>query len=150
MAATLTVGRRKVSRSAEGFLHDYGEGSSSKVVGDKVGDIFFFKSKKRSRRYRKKAVRAHSRDPFNCHGEFMDSCEKNRPTKRNRAQFSNSDVDRFSNRAQEAVNNDLFSLNRLLVQTSREQEKDGGVRRWKRLGLLLALRRCRLPIFVSI
>ncbi|KAJ0545535.1 putative RNA recognition motif domain, nucleotide-binding alpha-beta plait domain superfamily [Helianthus annuus] len=113
-------------RSAEGFLHDHGKGSLSKVVGDKAGDIFFFKSKKRSRRYRKKAGRAHSRDPVNCHGEFMDSCEKIRPTKRNRAQMSNSDEDRFSNRAQEAVNSDLFSLNRLLVQTSREKEKDGG------------------------
>ncbi|MFS8023287.1 hypothetical protein Hanom_Chr16g01449711 [Helianthus anomalus] len=113
-------------RSAEGVLHDHEKGSPSKVVGDKAGEIFFFKSKKRSRRYRKKAGRAHSRDPFNCHGEFMDSCEKNRPTKRNRAQFSNSDEDRFSNRAQEAVNSDLFSLNRLLVQTSREKEKDGG------------------------
>ncbi|KAJ0467686.1 putative RNA recognition motif domain, nucleotide-binding alpha-beta plait domain superfamily [Helianthus annuus] len=113
-------------RSAEGFLHEHGMGPYSKVGGDNAGGIFFFNSKKRSRRFRKRAGRTQSRDPVKGHGDFLDSCERIRPTKRNRAQMSNSDEDLFSNRAQEAVNSDLFSLNRLLVQPSGEKEKDEG------------------------
>ncbi|MFS7976350.1 hypothetical protein Hanom_Chr10g00891461 [Helianthus anomalus] len=47
------------------------EGPQSKVGRDSPRNIFFFKSKKRSRRCRRKAggARTHSLDPFITHGE---------------------------------------------------------------------------------
>ncbi|MFS7942089.1 hypothetical protein Hanom_Chr06g00483981 [Helianthus anomalus] len=74
----------------------------------------------------KKAGRAQSIDPLNSHGDFVDSSEKSRPNKRNRAQISINGENLFFNRAQEAVNNDLFSLNRILDQVIKEKDKDGG------------------------
>ncbi|KAF5822052.1 putative RNA recognition motif domain, nucleotide-binding alpha-beta plait domain superfamily [Helianthus annuus] len=100
---------------------DFEVGSTSKLGGDNSRKIFFFKSKKRSRRCRIRVGRAHSVDPFSSHWEFLDSSEKGRPNKRNRAQNSDFCDDLFNYRAQEAVNSELFSLNRLLDQVSKDK-----------------------------
>ncbi|MFS7988260.1 hypothetical protein Hanom_Chr11g01032621 [Helianthus anomalus] len=119
-------GGSNIDRSAEGAFNDVDEGSTSKDVRDNSRNIFFFESKKRTRRYRKKGGRAQSNEPLNSHGEFLDSSENSRPNKRNRAQSSHYVEDVFINRAQEAVNNDLFSLNRLLDQVIKDKVNDGG------------------------
>ncbi|KAM0054849.1 hypothetical protein Hdeb2414_s0006g00199421 [Helianthus debilis subsp. tardiflorus] len=97
------------------------EGSTSKVVGDSPRNIFYFKSRKRSRRCRRKASWAQSRGKI----DGLDSFEKERPIKRNTAQISEASDDLFNFRAQEAVSRDLFSLNRLLDQVSKDKVEKG-------------------------
>ncbi|MFS7927407.1 hypothetical protein Hanom_Chr04g00308721 [Helianthus anomalus] len=101
------------------------EGSSSKVVGDSPRNNFYFKSRKMSRRCRRKARWAQSIRKFVNKGGCLDSSEKERPIKRNRAQISEASDDLFNFRAQKAVNSDLFSLNRLLDQVSKDKVEKG-------------------------
>ncbi|KAJ0508434.1 hypothetical protein HanPSC8_Chr11g0462851 [Helianthus annuus] len=91
-------------------------GSSSKMVGEEPNKIFFFHSKKRQRRCRRKSGRTHS-SPHNLErGNIMDSLEKVRPSKRCRAQFSGDVVGQGFNGASDPISPDPFSLNRLLDQ----------------------------------
>ncbi|KAJ0617142.1 hypothetical protein HanIR_Chr02g0098191 [Helianthus annuus] len=101
------------------------EGSTSKVDGDSPRNIFYFKSKKRSRRCRRKASWAQSRGKIVNKGDCLDSSEKERPIKRNRAQISEASDELFSFRAQEAVSRDLFSLNRLLDHVAKDKVEKG-------------------------
>ncbi|KAJ0599296.1 hypothetical protein HanRHA438_Chr03g0105741 [Helianthus annuus] len=89
-------------------------GSSSNMMGEEPNKIFFFHSKKRSRRCRRRSGKTHSSPKNLDHGSFLDSVEKVRPNKRSRAQFS-GDVEGLSfNGASDPVSSDPFSLNRLL------------------------------------
>ncbi|KAM0023457.1 hypothetical protein Hdeb2414_s0023g00639691 [Helianthus debilis subsp. tardiflorus] len=89
-------------------------GSSSKKVGEETNRIFFFQSKKRQRRCRRKSGRAHS--PPLERGNFLDSLEKVRPSKRCRAQSLEEGMAQDSNRVADPSSPDPFSLNRLLDQ----------------------------------
>ncbi|KAM0040229.1 hypothetical protein Hdeb2414_s0012g00391371 [Helianthus debilis subsp. tardiflorus] len=105
-------------------------GPQSKVGGDPSKNVFFFKSKKkRSRRCRRRAGGAgtQSSEPVLNFGESLDSIERERPIKRNRAQFSEISEDLFNLRAQVAVNDDLFSIDRLLGQNSVDKATLGGL-----------------------
>ncbi|MFS7990351.1 hypothetical protein Hanom_Chr11g01057791 [Helianthus anomalus] len=76
--------------------------------------IFFFESRKRTRRFRRKTSRAQSGGSKSGGGDFLDSSEKGRPIKRTRAQDRDNEVDQV--RAHTSVSSDPFSLDRLLQQ----------------------------------
>ncbi|KAJ0788214.1 putative RNA recognition motif domain, nucleotide-binding alpha-beta plait domain superfamily [Helianthus annuus] len=115
-------------RSAEGAFNDLEEGSTSKVVGDNSRNIFFFESKKRTKRYRKKGGRAQSIDPLNSHGDFLDSSENSRPNKRNRAQSSHYVEDVFINRARKQLTTIFFPLIDFWIKFSKKRQTMVGER----------------------
>ncbi|KAF5793149.1 hypothetical protein HanRHA438_Chr09g0426451 [Helianthus annuus] len=125
-----------VSESFTGKGNNFNKGADSnggsipeegfpKVVGDSPKNIFYFKSKKRSRRCGRRVNWAHSKGKNVNLGESLDSSEKARPIKRNRAQSSVAYEDLFNFRAQEAVSRDLFSLDRLLDHVSGDKVEKG-------------------------
>ncbi|KAJ0815252.1 hypothetical protein HanPSC8_Chr17g0795381 [Helianthus annuus] len=89
--------------------------------GEGSNKIFFFESRKRTRRFRRKASRAQSFGSKSGGGDFLDSSEKGRPIKRTRAQDLDNEVDQF--KAQAPVSSDPFSLERLLQQVGKVKDK---------------------------
>ncbi|MFS7961882.1 hypothetical protein Hanom_Chr08g00720231 [Helianthus anomalus] len=98
------------------------EKSFSNISGVAPKGIFFFESRKRPRRFRRKTCRAQPLGSRSDGGDFLDSSEKVRPIKRSRAQLSGNEVDQAVVGAQGSVNSDPFSLNRIFEQIKNKEQ----------------------------
>ncbi|MFS7964522.1 hypothetical protein Hanom_Chr08g00751341 [Helianthus anomalus] len=110
-------------------LNSSEEESNPKSVGDAPQSIFFFESRKKTKRFRRKASRVHSVSSKDGGGDFLDSSEKVRPNKRCRAHESGSGVAQSEFRANDSVSSDPFSLNRVLNQVIKDKTIEVEVQR---------------------
>ncbi|KAJ0816364.1 putative RNA-binding domain superfamily [Helianthus annuus] len=86
-------------------------GNVPNVSGNENGVIHFFKARKKSKRFRKGGPKSQGAVNLGSPSGLVDSIEKCRPKKRNRAQVVES-----HERAHEVVNSDPFSLDKLINQ----------------------------------
>ncbi|KAF5759509.1 hypothetical protein HanXRQr2_Chr16g0742111 [Helianthus annuus] len=101
---------------------DPGAGNVSNESGLMNGGIHYFKAGRKSKRFRKGGPKNQGVSNVGSPGGFVDSSEKSRPKKRNRAQVVES-----SEKVHEAEDSDPFSLDNLLNQMRElRSNREGG------------------------